>query len=133
VLLFLSHFEGLPNAVLEAMGAGVPVITTRVGSLPDVIDDGRTGFLVDVEDVPAAAAALARLLGDPELAARVGSAGREQVLEHFDIRNVWRAHARAVARAAAASRRPAAAVLASSLLEALDRPGGMVAPTSPHR
>jgi glycosyltransferase involved in cell wall biosynthesis len=71
-----SHAEGLPNAVLEAMAAGLPVIATRVGGVPEVVADGVTGFLVSPHDPPALAAAIERLTCDPELRRALGAAGR---------------------------------------------------------
>lgn len=71
-----SHAEGLPNAVLEAMAAGLPVIATAVGGVPDVLTDGVEGVLVPPHDPPALAAAVARLAGDPELRRAMGEAGR---------------------------------------------------------
>lgn len=71
-----SHSEGLPNAVLEAMAAGLPVIATAVGGVPDVVVDGVTGILVPPHSPPALAEAIARLAADPALRARLGAAGR---------------------------------------------------------
>lgn len=99
VLLFPSHFEGLPNSVLEAMGAGLPVIATRVGSIPDVIADGRTGLLVDVGDVPAMTRALVELLSDPARRSDMATAARTVALKRFDVESVWPEYARAFARA----------------------------------
>ncbi|MFB9839570.1 glycosyltransferase, partial [Actinoallomurus acaciae] len=62
-----SHAEGLPNAVLEAMAAGLPVIATRVGGVPEVLADGVTGLLVPPHDPAAVAAAIERVAGDPDL------------------------------------------------------------------
>ncbi len=66
-LLFVgaSRAEGLGNVFIEAQAAGTPPVATRVGGIPDVIQDGETGRLVPGEDVEALAAALAELLGDP--------------------------------------------------------------------
>jgi glycosyltransferase involved in cell wall biosynthesis len=68
--------EGGPKGVLEAMAAGVPVATTRVGQAPDVVVDGRNGLLVEVEDADGLAAAVGRIHGDAELARRFRQEGR---------------------------------------------------------
>src|SRR5439155_23841531 len=77
--------EGLSNALLESMAAGVPVVATRVGGNPEVVQDGRTGLLVPPRDPHALANAISRLLEDPGLARRFGRAGRDRVAEHFSI------------------------------------------------
>lgn len=77
VLCLSSHSEGLPNVVLEAMAAGRPVVATRVGGVPELVRDGVTGLLVAPGDVEGFAAAVRRLLAEPDLAARLGEAGRE--------------------------------------------------------
>lgn len=66
ILILPSRQEGLPMAILEAMGCGVAVISTPVGAIPDAIIDGETGLLVPPGDAPALARAIARLLDDPE-------------------------------------------------------------------
>jgi len=77
-----SSWEGLPNAALEIMAAGVPLVSTRVGTMPDVLRDGA-GLLVDVGDDEALAQAIARLIDDSDEAARIGAAGAERIrLEH---------------------------------------------------
>ena len=65
--------------ILEAMSAGLPVVSTRVGGIPDVIDDGVDGILVTPGDIAALAEAIKRLLRDPSLRSRMGSAGRCKV------------------------------------------------------
>jgi glycosyltransferase involved in cell wall biosynthesis len=82
VVLLASEREGLPNVVLEAMARGRTVVSTPVGGIPAVIEDGVTGFLVPVGDVAATRAALERALGDPELRRRIGAAARERVGEY---------------------------------------------------
>jgi glycosyltransferase involved in cell wall biosynthesis len=74
VFALSSRFEGLPIALLEAMATGVAPVATRVGGIPEVITDGQDGLLVDPGDTSALAAALARVLGDDDLRARVGAA-----------------------------------------------------------
>ena len=60
-----SVHEALPNVVLEAMAAGLPVVATRVGGLPELVAPGETGWLVPPRDPAALAAALSQLLADP--------------------------------------------------------------------
>ena len=74
-----SYNEGLPVSVLEAMAAGLPILTTPVGGIPEAVTDGVEGFLVEPGDVRALADRLERLLGDPELAKRMGQAARHKV------------------------------------------------------
>jgi len=77
--------EGTPVAVLEASAAGLPVVATRHAGIPDVVLDGETGLLVDEGDVEGMAAQMIRLARDPELAARLGNAGRERVCAEFSM------------------------------------------------
>jgi len=74
--------DGLQNVVLEAMACGVPVVASRVGGIPEAIEDGRTGVLVEPGDAVALADALEGLLRDPERAARMGSAAALRVEKH---------------------------------------------------
>jgi glycosyltransferase involved in cell wall biosynthesis len=83
VFVLPSRYEGLPHAILEAMLAERPVVATDVGSVPEVVIDAETGILVTPDDPAALARAIARLLDDPELARRLGEAGRRLVLERF--------------------------------------------------
>jgi glycosyltransferase involved in cell wall biosynthesis len=78
-----SEAEGLPNAVLEAMAAGLPVVATRVGGIPEVIEDDISGLLVSSQDTQALASAILRILEDPELAARLAQAGQKRMRSHF--------------------------------------------------
>jgi glycosyltransferase involved in cell wall biosynthesis len=79
VFVLPSRSEALPNAVLEAMAAGLPVVASAVGGIPDVIEDDKTGLLVPAADPHALAAAVIRLMGDEALAARLGAAARAHV------------------------------------------------------
>ncbi|HEY6067765.1 MAG TPA: glycosyltransferase family 4 protein [Gaiellaceae bacterium] len=78
-----SRREGFGVACLEAMAHGRPVVATGVGGLRDLVVDGETGILVPARDPVALRAALERLLADPELRRRLGSAGRERARERF--------------------------------------------------
>lgn len=80
-----SHQEGLPNAVLEAMAAGLPVAATRISGHEDIIVEGETGLLVPPGDPAALAAALQRLLDDPALREHLGRHAAAYVGEHFAI------------------------------------------------
>jgi glycosyltransferase involved in cell wall biosynthesis len=84
VLVLTSDNEGLPYALLEAMSMGLPVVATRVGGIPDVLEDGVQGFLVPRGDAEAVGSAILRILEDGELARRMGQRGRERVREMQD-------------------------------------------------
>jgi glycosyltransferase involved in cell wall biosynthesis len=83
-----SRSEGIPLTTLEAMACGLPVVATRVGGLPEVVDHGVTGLLVPPGDPAALAEAVARLWNDPARRERMGSAGAQRALELFDIRRM---------------------------------------------
>jgi colanic acid/amylovoran biosynthesis glycosyltransferase len=76
--------EGLPNVVLEAMAAAVPVIGSRLGGIAEAVEHASTGFLVPPGDPPAIAAVVRRLIGDPALRTRLGLAARAVAAERFD-------------------------------------------------
>jgi glycosyltransferase involved in cell wall biosynthesis len=80
-----SLSEAMPNGVLESMAAGAPVIATRVGGIPEAIEDTRTGLLVPAADPTALAAAINRLLDAPAYAAALGLAGRQTVIQRFSL------------------------------------------------
>ncbi|HXG41033.1 MAG TPA: glycosyltransferase [Candidatus Limnocylindrales bacterium] len=77
--------DGIPNVILEAMAAGVPVVSTPVSGIPEVVRDGGTGLLVPERDPTALADAIERLLDDEALADRLGHAGQAFVRAEFDI------------------------------------------------
>lgn len=84
-LLLPSRSEGTPVTAIETLAAGRPVVATRVGGVPDVVQDGVDGFLVAVGDVEGATAHLAQLADDPELRARMGAAGQERTLRRYRV------------------------------------------------
>nr|WP_202478241.1 glycogen synthase [Streptomyces sp. SID5470] len=91
-----SVYEPLGIVNLEAMACGTPVVASRVGGIPEVVDDGRTGLLVTVDDgfETALAGALDSVIGDPATARRMGEAGRERAVDEFG----WDAVARRTVR-----------------------------------
>jgi glycosyltransferase involved in cell wall biosynthesis len=103
VFVLASLEETLPLAVLEAMAAGLPVVSTSVGGIPECVLPGQTGFLVPPGDSSALAEAVAAVLRDPALRQRMGEAGRRRVRARFSgesqVARIEAAFAR-VARAA---------------------------------
>jgi len=80
-----SDFEGSPLAVMEYMAAGLPIVATRVGGVPELIEHGVHGLLIDRGDADALARAVASLLRNPVLRAEMGARGRERQRREFDI------------------------------------------------
>ena len=78
-----SLYEAFGLGVVEAMASGVPVVGTRVGGMLDTVDDGRTGLLVERDDVDSLARAILRLLDDDALRRSMGATGRRRALESF--------------------------------------------------
>jgi glycosyltransferase involved in cell wall biosynthesis len=83
VFVSASLDENLPQSVLEAMAAGIPVVATAVGGVPECVSAEETGLLVPPADGRALAAAIVRLLDDPGARQRLGAAGRRRVQEYF--------------------------------------------------
>lgn len=88
ILVLASLIEGLPVVLLEAMALGIPVIAPNVAGIPDLIQDGRNGLLFPPTDWDALQGCLGRLMSDPELRERLGSAGRFEVESRFEINTV---------------------------------------------
>ncbi len=80
-----SRSEGLPNAVLEYMAAGLPVVVSRVGGSEELVEDGVTGLLVSAEDSAALSAAFLRYLRNPKEAKQMAQSGREFVTRNFSF------------------------------------------------
>lgn len=93
--------DGVPVALMEAMAAGVPVVSTRISGIPELVRDGETGLLVEQKDARALADALERLFRDRGLARRLAAAGRVHVLERYNLlRNTGRLREHLVAAVA---------------------------------
>jgi glycosyltransferase involved in cell wall biosynthesis len=83
VFLFPSFTEGFPNAVLEAMSVGLPVVATRVGAIPEMIEDGKGGLLFEHTDVASLVCALRALMDDTSLRVAMGQFNREKSQAHY--------------------------------------------------
>jgi len=88
VVALTSINEGTPVSLIEALAAGVPVVATAVGGVPDVVVEGGTGYLVEVGDVKGMAAAIIELLRNPERAKEMGMAGRKAVYPKFSAQTL---------------------------------------------
>jgi len=103
-LVHASHEEGLPSAILEAMAAGLAVASTNVGGIPEIVEEGKTGFLAPPRDPKALAEAILRLAGDERLRARLGAEAARRARTKFSPASVVDAH-EAIYRAVIAERR----------------------------
>jgi glycosyltransferase involved in cell wall biosynthesis len=105
VLTSVPRSEGMPTAILEAMACGLPVVSTDVGAVRELVEDGATGLVVPPEDPDAIASAVVRLLQDRSLAAELGEKGRRRALEVYPLEKLADLHARAYEIALAHRRR----------------------------
>jgi glycosyltransferase involved in cell wall biosynthesis len=85
IFVMSSRSEGLPIALLEAMGAGLPVICTQIESIEDVIENGRHGILVPIDNAEALALAIERLSGDPNTRLRLSREAKQRVLDSYTL------------------------------------------------
>lgn len=83
-----SDVEGIPVSVMEAMEAGLPVIATRVGGVPDLIEDGVSGLLVAPGDAQALSQQITRIASDGKLRSQMGAAARERVVNEFSVQRM---------------------------------------------
>lgn len=83
LLVLPSHSEGSPNVLLEAMAAGLPILGTAVGGVPEIVEDGRTALLAPPHDPEALANGIKHLLEEPERTASLGQAAAEHVRAHY--------------------------------------------------
>jgi glycosyltransferase involved in cell wall biosynthesis len=90
VFVLTSNSEGCPNVILEAMATGLPVVSTSVGGVPELVTD-ETGILVPPGDDAALADAIRQLLDDPARRQAMGQAGRRRAVEHFSLETMIRA------------------------------------------
>lgn len=93
LFVFPSRHEGMPNAVLEAMASGLPVIASHIAGSEELVLDGETGILFSTEDVEALRVALHKLLTDAPLRQKMGKASRRRVEEHYSWESTARQYA----------------------------------------
>jgi glycosyltransferase involved in cell wall biosynthesis len=84
-LWLASGYEGMPNVVMEAMAAGVPVVASDIPGCRDLVVPGKTGYLARVGDSAGIARHTMRIFDDAELARRLGDAARQRVAEEFSV------------------------------------------------
>jgi len=101
VMVSSSRQEGLPMAILEGMASGLPLVATAVGGVPTLVQDGRTGVLVQTEDVEALAEGITRLFQDSALRQKFGAAARELVREEFSAERMAKDYLRVYQNAVA--------------------------------
>jgi glycosyltransferase involved in cell wall biosynthesis len=92
VFVLSSRWEGNPMSVMEAMASGLPVVSTAVGGVPELVRDGETGLLVPSEDAGALARAIQALVDDPARRQAMGAAARQHAVASFDIRHTVRGY-----------------------------------------
>lgn len=92
VFVLSSIAEGISNTILEAMATGLPVVATRTGGNPELVEDGVTGTLVPVGNPATLAGALRAYLADPHLRALHGKAGRQRAMEEFGLKRMAERH-----------------------------------------
>ncbi len=90
IFVLPSHSEGVSLALLEAMAAGLPVIVSDVGGLPEVVRHGENGLVIPVKDPQALAQALEKLLADPTYAHSLGESARREVKAHYSLERLGR-------------------------------------------
>ncbi len=86
LLVSSSHSEAMPLAVMEAMASGLPVIATRVGGLPEIVQHATSGWLVAARDIEDIAARVRLMLDQPSLRQRMGAAARQDMVQRLDLR-----------------------------------------------
>jgi glycosyltransferase involved in cell wall biosynthesis len=85
ICVLTSDHEGTPNVLLEAMAAGLPIVATNVGGIPEFVKNGQTGFLIDREDLEAQTTVIARLIRDSDLRTSIGNQARGYIEQNHSL------------------------------------------------
>jgi glycosyltransferase involved in cell wall biosynthesis len=85
ILVLTSEREGTPNVVMEAMATGLPVISTNVGGIPDIVYDSETGFLIEPGDIDSLVSKLMLLMEDTSLRQKIGTKARKFIVENHSL------------------------------------------------
>jgi glycosyltransferase involved in cell wall biosynthesis len=83
-----GHHDGIPVVMMEAMASGVPVISSRISGIPELVEDGVNGILLPEKNAKAVADAIKTLLADREMRSRFSAEARRKVVEKFEIKKV---------------------------------------------
>ncbi|MEL6402022.1 MAG: glycosyltransferase family 4 protein, partial [Cyanobacteria bacterium J06626_4] len=89
IFALISHWEGFPRTIIEAMRAGLPVVASQVGGVAEAVIDGETGFCVARQDVATLRERLAKLVAEPELRVQMGQAGRRRYEANFTFQRMY--------------------------------------------
>ena len=114
VLVVCSRFDGRPNVIMESQAMGVPVIASRTGGLPEMMEPGRTGLLVDVGDIASFTSAIQDLLNNSELHEQMRGSARQRAEEHFSIMQGVGKYARLFEELARKEKQAAAGLLSAT-------------------
>ena len=106
VFVLPSFAEGVPVVLMEAMALELPVVATRIAGIPELVEDGISGFVVAPGRADLLAGAIRRLAGDPHLRREMGRRGRERVLAEFEVNAIAPRLAAMFERAIAAAPQP---------------------------
>lgn len=90
--LMLTYFDLMPISIMEAMAAGKPVLSTRVGGIPDLVEDGKNGFLFEIGETEEVITKLSTLIRKPDIGRKMGELGSEKVDRQFDISIITSLH-----------------------------------------
>ena len=88
----LTYFDLMPISIMEAMAASKPIISTKVGGIPDLIKDNHNGFLVNPREVNTVVEKIEYLMLNHDVCAKMGNRSREIVVNNFDIKNIIKKH-----------------------------------------
>ena len=90
MFVFPSYTEGFPNVIIEAMACGTPIISSGVGAIPEILDNGKCGVIIPPQDSNAVKEAIQALIGDEERKASLSIVSKERVKAEYSVASVWK-------------------------------------------